>query len=163
MKHANSVTEAYLRELVRLMLETEQPVFAGILKMLPSNAGELAEIQQKIVEAHPDLVPLPINKLHITLLHQSLAKPLKKSILPTFEGTISFGDAYVIERGDRKSAFVVVNEQDALREYIKGLNIEPEAQRVYHISVANKTGTTDASVGHSEAEPIMLGAEKLKL
>jgi hypothetical protein len=37
-----------------------------------------------------------------------------------------------------------------------GIPAKPEEGRIYHISLANKTGNPHDSVGHSEAKPIKL-------
>jgi len=129
-------------------------VFSGIVKMLPANAP--LDIQNNILPRHPELLPIAAEKLHITLLHQTIAKPLKGRELPQYDGAITFGDCYIAKRGDLVSAFVVVNEQDELRAYVDSFGVGIEPTRVYHISLANLTGKTSESVGHTEDMPIRL-------
>lgn len=129
-------------------------VFAGILKMLPSNTP--LDIQNTIISMYPELLPIAADKLHITLLHQAIAKPLKGKEIPQYDGVITFGDCYIAKRGDLVSAFVVVNEQEELRAYVESFGVGVEPTRIYHVSLANLTGKTSESVGHTEDMPIRL-------
>jgi hypothetical protein len=151
----------------RVLEENYQPEFTGILKVRP-NPTQIVEIQRRVIEKFPELKPLPEDKLHVTLLHQQLAKPLKNATLPPLQTEITFdpNKVYHIEREGKKSVFAVVNEQENLKEYMQqiaqmGVQIEPN--RVYHITVANLTGNVGDSVGHSESNPIMNGANQLDL
>lgn len=146
--------------------------FSGILKLMPANPptdlrdSALDHINSKRDENNK-LFPILNEKLHITLLHQSVlspfAKEIKKKTIPPYTGSITYGDTYHIERGDKESVFVVINEQDALKKYVKevlrSLDLGEdlmEKSRIYHISLGNKTGKPDQSVGHSEIDPITL-------
>lgn len=129
-------------------------VFSGILKMLPANAP--LDIQSGVISRYPELLPIAPEKLHITLLHQSVAKPLKGKEILQYEGDITYGDCYIAKRGEQVSAFVVINEQDDLRNYVEGFGVGIEPARIYHISLANLTGNPGDSVGHTEATPIRL-------
>jgi hypothetical protein len=150
-----------------LVLENYQPEHTGILKVRP-NPAQLVQMQQRIIEKFPDMKPLPEEKLHITLLHQQLAKPLKKATLPPLQTDLSFdaNNIYLIEREGRKSIFVVANEQDAIRNYmneISKMGVQIEPNRTYHVTLTNLTGNVADSVGHSEQMPIMSGAQKLQI
>lgn len=149
------------------LLENYQPEFTGILKVRP-NPSQLLELQNKITELMPDMKPLSQDKLHVTLLHQNLAKPLKGVQLPplTTEITFDFNGIYLIEREGKKSIFILVNEQDALKDYMNeiakmGVQIEPN--RVFHVSLTNLTGNPADSVGHKEENSIMNGAQKVQI
>jgi len=151
----------------RLIKENYQPEHTGILKVRP-NLTQIAEIQRRVVEKFPEMKPLPEDKLHVTLLHQQLAKPLKKVAVPPMQTEITFDPSkvYMIEREGKKSVFAVVNEQDAIKEYMNsiaqmGVQIEPS--RTYHVTVANLTGNVADSVGHSEENPITNGAHQVSL
>lgn len=122
-----------------------------------------------------NLKPLPAEKLHITLLNQAVLKPFAKELkgkeFPQYTGSITYGDVYSVTREDegKHSVFVVINEQEELYKYIldalaeMGIVAEPESSRIYHISLANKTGNPHDSVGHSEAKPIRLEGEDCHL
>jgi len=131
----------------------------GILKMSPE--GEILETIKALrdrVTRSTGLVGLPDDKLHVTMLHQKLTGPLKGKILPAYSGQITPGQIFTVERPGKRSAFVTLNEQDDLHRYVKGLGVEPEAKRKYHISLGNLTGNPMDSVGHIEDLPIMEGA-----
>jgi hypothetical protein len=81
--------------------------------------------------------------------------------LPAYTGKITLGDVYVVSRPGKRSCFVVIHEQDEIREYVKGLGVVVEARRVFHVSLGSLTGSPMDSVGHTEANPIMEGAERL--
>jgi hypothetical protein len=152
----------------RILQENYQPEHTGILKVKP-NPTQIVEIQNKVLEKFPDLKPLPQDKLHVTMLHQQLAKPLKGAALPPLQTEITFNPSqiYSVERDGKKSVFAVVVEQEALKRYMEELaqqtNIQIEPNRVYHVTVANLTGNVADSVGHSEDNPIMNGAQQISL
>ena len=146
-------------------------VFSGILKMMPANPP--TDLQDKLGEYFEKhgLVKIPKDKLHITLLHQDVLKPYAKALkgkeIPQYNGTITYGQVYSIKRsgdkGDRESVFVVIEEQEDIARYVEdvleSLGLEKdlrEKTRKYHISLANRTGATDQSVGHSETSPMTI-------
>lgn len=146
--------------------------FSGILKLMPTNPptnirDSVLDYLNKDRTEDKKLSPILNERLHITLLHQSVlspfAKEIKKKPIPPYTGSITYGDTYSIERGDKESVFVVIKEQGELKEYVKevlrSLDLGEdlmEISRIYHISLGNKTGKTDQSVGHSEIDPITL-------
>lgn len=151
----------------RMLEENYQPEHTGILKVRP-NPTQLLDIQKRVVEKFPDMMPLPEDKLHVTLLHQQLAKPLKKVPVPMMQTELTFNprSVYMIEREGKKSVFVVVNEQEAIKQYmdtISQMGVQIEPNRTYHVTLANLTGNVADSVGHSEENPIMNGAHQINL
>ena len=142
---------------------------SGILKMHPE--GEVMDALRALrsrVTGHLGLMPVPDDKLHITLAHQSNTKALKGVSLPEISHPITLGDVHVVERaaaGDipaRRSAFVLVNEQDQLNDYISKLGL-PNEGRTFHISLGNLTGNPMDSVGHTLDMPIMQGSTRIEL
>jgi len=152
----------------RSLQEGYQPEHTGILKVRP-NPTQIIEIQNKVLEKFPDLKPLPQDKLHVTMLHQQLAKPLKGVALPPIQTELTFNPSqiYAVERDGKKSVFAVVVEQEELKRYMEELvgqmGIQMEPNRTYHVTVANLTGNLADSVGHSEKDPIMNGAHQVNL
>jgi hypothetical protein len=137
---------------------------SGILKLAPEGeALEAVKALRERVVKQLGLIGVPDDKLHVTMLHQKLTGPLKGKALPNFESPLTLGDVFTVERPGKRSAFVTVNEQDQLHNYIKNLGVEPEAKRRYHISLGNLTGNPGDSVGHLEDLPIMEGASRLDL
>ena len=136
--------------------------YAGILKIIPS--------QQIVAQAHPlianlptDAKPLGDDKLHVTLIHQSILKPYKKILKQmNKEGMLPqpppvFLDPKVKERSDptlgRRSWVAWVDNQEELKKYVKDFMAmlgapkeDPEPKRVFHISLANLTGNPGDSV-----------------
>lgn len=147
--------------------------FSGILKLSPSNPPTNVQEDLSGYFKEHGLEPLRADKLHITLLNQAVLKPfakeLKEKSFPEYDGPITYGDSYFITRDQKESVFVVIKEQGKLSNYISrtleemGINAKPEPNRIYHITLANKTGNPHDSVGHSEAKPIRLEDEDCKL
>lgn len=151
----------------RILKENYQPEHTGILKVRP-NPTQIIEIQRRVIEKFPEMKPLPEDKLHVTLLHQQLAKPLKKVPVPPLQTEITFdpNHIYSIEREGKKSIFAVVNEQEAIKEYMRSISemgVQIEPNRTYHVTVANLTGNVADSVGHSEENPITNGATQINI
>ena len=150
--------------------------FSGILKIIPGNPPtDLQDMLGEYFEKH-GLKKILKDSLHITLLHQDVLRPFAKAIkgkeIPQYTGSITYGKVYTIKRlsdkEDKYSVFVEINEQDAIKVYVKevlkSLGLDEnlmEEKRIYHISLANKTGTTDQSVGHSEASPMTIGSDPI--
>jgi len=151
----------------RVMAENYQPEQTGILKVRP-NPTQIIDIQRRVLEKFPDMKAIPDDKLHVTLLHQQFAKPLKGAAIPPMQNEITFNpeQVYVVEREGKKSVFAMVNEQQPIKDYMNtiaqmGVQIEPN--RLYHVTVANLTGNVADSVGHKEEDPITNGAQKVDL
>ena len=102
----------------------------------------------------------PVTALHMTLLSSELDKDARKQVkkafnpatLPPFP-SVTFGQPYEADNGAKRSMVVDANEQNAIRTWCKlacavmGL---PEGTvneaRVYHVSIANPTGSQFDSV-----------------
>lgn len=142
--------------------------FSGILKLMPATPP--TDLQSLLSDYFVEngLSSLPADKLHITLLNQAILKPYAKELkgkpIPQYEGSLTYKDIYSIVREDegKHSVFVVLEEQSDLANYVSevlsslGVSAVPESNRIYHISLGNKTGSPFDSVGHSEENPIRL-------
>lgn len=120
--------------------------FTGIIQLTPADETQLLELQQAVLEQHPDQQPNP--KLHVTLLHQSFPKKLTssdglrgdKALKAFFKSggqmsiptpTLELGDVKVGEdpTNGRKSSYVEINNSMALLElrdeilYLAGLDL----------------------------------------
>tara|TARA_B100000287_G_C20447494_1_gene708116 strand:- start:275 stop:739 length:465 start_codon:yes stop_codon:yes gene_type:complete len=133
--------------------------YSGILKAMPSSKV-VSEIQS--LELPEGAVMLPPEKLHVTLVHQSILKPYRKEIksmefpeapepklVRTADGAVELQEAV----DDPKRSWVVFLEnQEEMRAYVNqvmeslGAQADPEPERRYHISVANLTGSPTDSV-----------------
>jgi hypothetical protein len=133
--------------------------YDGILKIKP-HANDLSSFENKsqLLTKENKLILLEPKDLHITVLHQNYAKKFKGQNFPIDLKELKFdNDLYLIEDGDKKSIFIKVidDQQKIIRESVKkicnGDDLEPN--RIYHISLANKSGKRPDSVGHSETDP----------
>jgi hypothetical protein len=151
-----------LRKYIREILTEQEVKFAGILKLSPTPAivGSVSSLLQQLP---PEAVPLPEDKFHVTLAHQSVLKPYRKQLkqlskddmLPPAPPVVLEGNVEerVDEALDRKSWVVWVSNQAELKAYVQdviqsvgGPPGDPEPSRRFHISIANLTGNPGDSV-----------------
>ena len=96
---------------------------------------------------------LPVDQPHITLLSSELGKDVRKALkgrdlsaLPAFPA-VTFGPAYSADNGTKASLVCDVIEQGAVRAWVEsavaalGIAVVVDPSRVYHVSVANRTGS----------------------
>ena len=139
---------------MKLILESwrkflnEEAKFQGILKLTPTPE----------VVAQAKAVPLPDERLHVTLAHQSVLKPFRKQLktmeLPEPPKAILAREweEKTDEELERKSWSVELVNQDDMRAYINqimelvGGPLDPEPDRHFHVSLANLTGNPGDSV-----------------
>ena len=142
-------------------LKEEQVKFSGILKLMPDE-GITQELRQISAQLPSEAVPLPEDKWHVTLAHQSVLKPYKKQLKAMGKAAeIPSGPPPVLlpeveERVDetlgRKSWGVWLENQDEMKDYVNqimemvGGPLGPEPSRRFHISLANLTGNPGDSV-----------------
>ena len=100
---------------------------------------------------------LPVDHLHITLLaglelgNRKAWKTADLSLLPAFP-SLTFGPTYFASNGTKESVVCDCNEQTAIREWlvqavaILGIPAVLNPERVFHISIANRTGSQYDSV-----------------
>ena len=149
----------------RFVTESEgagnQVKFSGILKIMPSQ-DIIGQAQPLIASLPPEAVPLGDDRLHVTLIHQSILKPYRKMLKKMSKaGELPPAPAVVLEpqveeRVDeelgRKSWVAWVKNQDDMKNYVNqimeivGGQPNPEPNRVFHISLANLTGNPGDSV-----------------
>ncbi len=146
-----------LREYIRILL-MEQVEFSGTLKLKP-DANIVAFVSSLLDQLPPEAIPLPDEKLHVTLIHQSILKPYRK-ILKTMEfppAPQAILEPVIEERIDeiqgKRSWAVWLQNQDEMKAYVQEVMMllgepagDPEPQRRFHISIANLTGKPGDSV-----------------
>jgi hypothetical protein len=135
----------------------EEVKLQGILKLTPT-PEVVAQAKDIMQTLPPEAVPLPDERLHVTLAHQSVLKPFRKQLktmeLPEPPEAILATDweEKVDEELGRKSWFVELVNQDDMRAYINhimelvGGALDPEPNRRFHVSLANLTGNPGDSV-----------------
>ena len=157
--------------------------FTGIIRITPDDDSVLRMLQDHI--ASLDSTQLPIENLHITLLHQSFPKKVGSGktrgdkLLKTFYkagGTHELQSPALTLRnvkfavfGDRTSTYIEVKERAAclkIRDQIlegsgitpENLKIDgPEETRVFHISLTNLTGKANDSIAFPNENDTMWG------
>lgn len=135
--------------------------FTGILKLGLKDPAHAIRLQGDLPE---DAVPLVEKDLHVTMIHQAILKPLKK-LIKTLEDVssppvIELEDViHRIERPDRVSWIVLAKNQGELQAYVDrfmeriGGDPKPEV-RVFHVTLANLSGSPFQSVGDVNREDI---------
>jgi len=143
----------------RFLLEGEVK-FSGILKVKPDPAI-IAELERRQKSLPEEAILLEAKHLHVTLIHQDFLKPYVKQLK-----TMDFSDAppiildtgYIVktetsDNNQKKSWAVNLANQSEMRDYVTGLMkqvgaevINPEPERIFHISIANLTGNPHDSV-----------------
>ena len=165
-----------LREYIRELLIEGEVKFSGILKVMPST-GVITQAES-IISGLPEttvppwsdipmqVIPLPSDRFHVTLAHQSVLKPFKKQ-LKAMDKAGQLPPAPIIEldpnweeRTDpttqRRSYVAWVVNQAAVGTYLNSImelvggpmNVwETEMPpRRFHVSLANLTGNPGDSV-----------------
>jgi len=103
---------------------------------------------------------VPVDELHITLLSSERDKEARKRFKQAWAEksdqllpfpNVTFGPAYFADSGKKRSIACNVVEQNAVRQWVIAclvlLGIEADAYfKVYHVSVANPTGSKFDSV-----------------
>ena len=135
----------------------EEVKLQGILKLTPT-PEVVAQAKDIMQTLPPEAVPLPDERLHVTLAHQSVLRPFRKQLktmdLPEPPKAIlgREWEEKVDEELGRKSWSVELVNQDDMRAYINhimelvGGPLDPEPDRLFHVSLANLTGNPGDSV-----------------
>ena len=101
-----------------------------------------------------------VTSLHITLLSSELPKAVRKELkgiwgmssLPEFPSITFESKPFFANNGKKESLVLNCNEQDEIRAWlveviaILGLSVTVNPERVFHLSVANRTGSKFDSV-----------------
>ena len=131
----------------------EEIEYESILKykVKPSELRKLLQLQKKISDT--EMVPLKSKDLHITLInspeYRTIKKQLKADDLPDPDFKIDFDEPQRIEGANgRVSYYAKVKQQRELKRYVKSNVGHVEDHRIYHVSLANKTGNTGDSVAY---------------
>ena len=121
--------------------------FTGILTAKPRNY--MCNFPKKYIH---------VDNPHITLLSyeldedsRSLLKHKDLSILPKFP-MLTWGHPYIVNNNVKESVVRDAIEQNLIKFWLKvslgllQLNIEPDPNRIFHVSIANRTGSQYDSV-----------------
>ena len=138
---------ALLSTFIRMMEEVK---VESVLKVSLTGQALFAakKMQNKIDD--PDMVPISEKDLHITLAAGPAWKKLRNSVkapMPEPKFRIDFIDPQKVTQGNRTSWFAKAKQQKDIDNYVMEiLGTIPNPDRVYHVSLANKTGKVGDSV-----------------
>jgi len=132
---------------------TEQVEAESILKYYPSpkEVKYLRSIRHKLIKKNPDMKPIGDDQLHVTLAGgpgwKKISSEFKGARLDNPDFQLEFEEPKKIELSGRVSWYMKVKQQRQLKDYVTGLlQSDPDPKRVFHVSIANKTGKTGDSV-----------------
>lgn len=99
-----------------------------------------------------------VDHIHITLLSSELSPGARKALkgkdlskLPPFP-KVTFGTTHIADNGKKISIYADCMQQDAIRAWVEqaiailGIDAKVDPARVYHVSIANLTGSQYDSV-----------------
>ena len=113
--------------------------------------GTLKKMRDDVVKKNPDMKPIDDKHLHVTLASGTEWKKLR----PEYKGTtfsdpdfrIDFESPKRIKSGNSVSWYAKVKQQKQFKDYVTDLlQSDPDPKRVFHVSIANKTGEVGDSV-----------------
>lgn len=129
---------------------------SGILKFTELEIPPRVREEANLASLESGLKSLPEEKKHVTMIHQSLTKGLKRIDLSSIQlPELSFDEATVmfVEDGERQTVKIILGPKDQgtldewmeefRKEHLPSVVLPP---REYHISWANLTGLPGDSV-----------------
>ena len=123
----------------------------SVLKMT-LNAAQTKQIQsyQKSI-TDKDIKPLAVKDLHVTLIDGNEWKKVRNEYkgkeLKEIDFNITFEKPQRIEgENGRVSYYSKITQQKQMNDYVKGLVGVVNRNRVYHVSIGNRTGRVGDSV-----------------
>ncbi len=130
--------------------------YQGILLLKPDEKtiSKIEPFQHMLPE---EAKRLDKDKLHVTLIHQSILKPFRKLLknvsLPEPPLIVLEDEVWERKSLGKKSWAIRLQNQEEMRDYVKQVmqtlgseNTNHEPERVFHISLANLTGNPHDSV-----------------
>jgi hypothetical protein len=159
------MNESSIRSYIRGLLMESTAKFSGILKVMP-DPGIIATVESLLSTLPVEAIPLPSERFHVTLVHQSILKPYHKQLKQLDKaGALPPAPPVVIDpridhrigvspgpEMERQSWVVWIKNQADMTAYINQVMElvdgprNPELGRIFHITVANLTGKPGDSV-----------------
>jgi len=140
-------------------MSEQQTIFDGMLKLHVSE-GAQALFDAAVKVLPEEAKPIRREVRHVSLIHQKHLKPWRKELkaafkagsLKEFPAPLFMDDPIKVVRDERTSWILVASNQVELRkhckEFLAVLGEEPkDTRRVYHVTIANLTGSRKDSVG----------------
>ena len=127
--------------------------FKNILKYVlsPKEIGTLKRMRDDVVKKNPDMKPIDDKHLHVTLASglgwKKLRPKYKDATFSDPDFRIDFESPKRAESGNSISWYAKVKQQKQFKDYVTDLlQSDPDPKRVFHVSLANKTGKVGDSV-----------------
>tara|TARA_B000000557_G_scaffold251563_1_gene238950 strand:- start:359 stop:790 length:432 start_codon:yes stop_codon:yes gene_type:complete len=122
-------------------------------KLKPKEINIIKQMQKMVLKRDPDLKPLEDKDLHITLASGSEWKKMraefKGATFSDVDFPIHFNKPQKIVDNDRMSWYTTIRQQSEMRDYVTDLiQSNPDPNRIYHVSILNKTGKPGDSVAN---------------
>lgn len=122
-------------------------------KLKPKEINIIKQMQKMVLKRDPDLKPLEDKDLHITLASGSEWKKMraefKGATFSDVDFPIHFNKPQKIVDNDRTSWYTTIRQQSEMRDYVTDLiQSNPDPNRIYHVSILNKTGKPGDSVAN---------------
>lgn len=131
----------------------EQVEAENILKyyLSPREVKYLRSVRHKLIKKNSDMKPIGDDKLHVTLAGGSgwkkISSEFKSAKFDNPDFQLEFEEPKKIESSSRVSWYVKVKQQRQLKSYVTDLlQSDPDPKRVFHVTIANKTGKVGDSV-----------------
>ena len=131
----------------------EEVKVESILKYVlsPKEIGTLKRMRDDVVKKNPDMKPIDDKHLHVTLASgpewKKLRSEYKGATFSDPDFRIDFESPKRAESGNSISWYAKVKQQKQFKDYVTDLlQSDPDPKRVFHVSIANKTGKVGDSV-----------------
>jgi len=117
----------------------------------PKEIRTLKKMRDDVIKKNPGMKPIDDNHLHVTLA----SGPGWKKLRSEYEGAtfsdpdfrIDFEEPKRAESGNSVSWYAKAKQQKQFKEFVTDLlQSDPDPKRVFHVSLANKTGKVGDSV-----------------
>ena len=133
----------------------EQVEVESILKYYPNprEVKYIRSVRHKLIKKNPNMKPIGDDKLHVTLAGGAGWKKISSKFKdvkfddPNFQ--LEFEEPKKVESSGKVSWYMKVKQQRQLKDYVTDLlKSDPDPKRVFHVSIANKTGKVGDSVAN---------------
>ena len=113
----------------------------------------IRQMQKMVLKKDSSVKPLQDKDLHITLASgnewKKIRSEYKNASFSEPDFTLQFNRPQKIVDNDRTSWYTIVRQQRELKNYVTDLlQSDVDPNRVYHVSIANKTGNPGDSVAN---------------
>jgi tRNA nucleotidyltransferase (CCA-adding enzyme) len=134
---------------------TEEIKVESVLKykLKSKEINIIKQMQKMVLKRDLELKPLQDKDLHITLVSgpewKRMKSEYKGATFSDVDFPIHFNKPKKIVDNDRISWYTTIRQQKELRDFVTDLiQVDPDPNRIFHVSIANKTGKPGDSVAN---------------